>query len=66
SIQPPLDLPNTLLYNLQPSNHPQTRFSPSFLQKFEFESFALRVQFLAIFCRFSGWLNISALVCIKT
>ncbi|CAN0912238.1 hypothetical protein LINGRAPRIM_LOCUS778, partial [Linum grandiflorum] len=61
SIKPPPNLPNTLLYNLEPSNHPQTRFSSSFLQKSEFGSFALRVRFLAIFRRFSGWLNISDL-----
>ncbi|CAN0904130.1 hypothetical protein LINGRAHAP2_LOCUS22918, partial [Linum grandiflorum] len=66
SIKPPQNPPVPFPYNPPPSNLSKTRFSPSFLQKSEFGSFALRVRFLAIFRRFSGWLNISALVCTKT
>ncbi|CAN0875035.1 hypothetical protein LINGRAHAP2_LOCUS10592, partial [Linum grandiflorum] len=66
SIKPPQNPPVPFPYNPPPSNPPKTRFSPSFLQKSEFESFALRVHFLAIFRRLSGWLKISALVCTWT
>ncbi|CAN0859296.1 hypothetical protein LINGRAHAP2_LOCUS7629, partial [Linum grandiflorum] len=65
-VRPPQNPPVPFPYNPPPSNLPKTRFSPSFLQKSEFGSFALRVRFLAIFRRLSGWLKISALVCTRT